>query len=775
MAKKLLSLIAFLFLPLTLEGQTHMIFGLVEDSKTNEPLIGANIYIQGTSVGTTTNSKGMFVLEKLKNGTYTLNISYLGYKTFIHKVTVKGDNIQLAIKLEESSNILDEIVVTGTGTEHMVRQAPVRTEVINRKALDSYGGRSLEDILSGVSASFNFNESTMGSGMKMNGLGNSYVLVLIDGKKIHGDMGGQNDLSLINPANIDRIEIVKGAASSLYGSDAIAGVINIITKKQHGKADINNSLRTGSYGELIDHLVASLKIKDWRVTFKGDYKQGDGWQNTDKEIMRSGTVVNNSVTMTSNRFFDYKLTPRIEWNPSASQSYFAEGYFYDKKMFRPCGNPKYDTFGMQYLAGGANASGKWQLGAIGYLEADLSYDRRHYYHKFTEITYEEYVDKNGKLYHPIFYPGDKELQSNQQRVLANVKSVIKPHKKHQINTGLEFNYDFLEAPHRIVEDNVSAYMTSFYAQDEFKISKHLQLTGGFRLINHQNFGWKVTPQISALISLGDFNIRGSFSQGFKTPTLKELHYQYERTMMGKLMKYEGNLNLKPQTSNYFSLGAEYNGKKFSIAVTAYYNDLKDMISLALIDTDPKDFARGIESTMQYRNMEDAVSKGIDVMAKVQINKHLLISGGYSYNDATGHILIKDKDEELDQTNQVIQYMHLDGTGYHQGNWSIRYNNTWKKYSLGVSLTGKALSKRFYPSMKKIFPKREGLDENARGYSLWRINTTHKFKTNLPYTFALNAGIDNIFDFKETIPTGYNYGTKTPGRTFYVGITFKFNN
>ena len=121
---------------------------------------------------------------------------------------IKGDSLQ-------------EVVVTGTGTHHLLRTAPVQTEVITRRDLEQYGGRSIEEILNGLSASFSFNEDDMGSQMQMNGLGNSYILVLVDGKRLHGDNGGENDLGQINPARIERIEIVKGAASALYGSDAV--------------------------------------------------------------------------------------------------------------------------------------------------------------------------------------------------------------------------------------------------------------------------------------------------------------------------------------------------------------------------------------------------------------------------------------------------------------------------------------------------------------------------------------------------------------------------
>ena len=127
---------------------------------------------------------------------------------------------------------LQEVVVTGTGTQHLLKDAPVQTEVISQ------------------TASFAFNENDMGSHLQMNGLGNSYVLILVDGRRLHGDNGGENDLSLIDPHNIEKIEIVKGASSALYGSDAIAGVINIITKKHREQGlMLENTSRVGSYGE----------------------------------------------------------------------------------------------------------------------------------------------------------------------------------------------------------------------------------------------------------------------------------------------------------------------------------------------------------------------------------------------------------------------------------------------------------------------------------------------------------------------------------------------
>ena len=183
------------------------------------------------------------------------------------------------------TDTIQEVVVTGTGTQHLLKNAPVQTEVITHKMLQQYGGRNLEDILSGLTASFAFNEDDMGSQMQLNGLGNSYILILVDGKRLHGDNGGQNDLGLIDPARIERIEIVKGAASALYGSDAIAGVINIITRKPAQGWLVENETRGGSYADVRQHNTVGLTFGRVQSLTNVNYRQTNGWQKDRKSVV----------------------------------------------------------------------------------------------------------------------------------------------------------------------------------------------------------------------------------------------------------------------------------------------------------------------------------------------------------------------------------------------------------------------------------------------------------------------------------------------------------
>ena len=211
---------------------------------------------------------------------------------------------------------LQEVVVTGTGTQHLLKDAPVQTEVISKQMLKNFSGSSVADILSGLTASFAFNEGDMGSQMQMNGLGNNYILILIDGKRIHGDNGGENDLGLIDPHNIERIEIVKGASSALYGSDAIAGVINIITKKHSTEGVLlENTTRGGSYGELRQHNGISLNFGKLSSYTNFQLQHSDGWQNTSREDPHQTEFpITDSHNKTVNRRTNWQVAERLCYN-----------------------------------------------------------------------------------------------------------------------------------------------------------------------------------------------------------------------------------------------------------------------------------------------------------------------------------------------------------------------------------------------------------------------------------------------------------------------------
>jgi len=711
------------------------------------------------------------------------------------------------------ADTLQEVVVTGTGTQHLLKDAPVQTEVITAKMLSHYGGKSIEDILSGLTASFAFSEGDMGSQMQLNGLGNDYILILIDGKRIHGDVGGQNDLSLIDPHNIEKIEIVKGAQSALYGSDAMAGVINIITKK-HTEAGIyaDNSTRYGTHHDLRQHNTLAFNIGRLGSQTNFQLQRSDGWQNTARE-WAEGTVLTDSKNKTVNKFRNWQIAERLTYEPLPDLQLYAEGSYYKKSILRPTNgtHPSCDvyTYDLRYNNASASVGGKWYIGgdkeeATGdnlksgrrnYLALDVDWNKHAYYYDYTAKHYdyvllngEEYGDQDGEWFSVAMLPGQSKLQSDQQRVMALLKGIFYLPYENTLNAGAEYRYDYLNAPERLGDYKSSRtsaddWTSALYVQDEWQCQVNggknsVHLTAGLRLVDNRSFGVRLTPKASAMFAAGDFRFRLGWSQGFKTPTVKELHYRYLHLMGSSTFFNIGNTNLNPQTSNYFSANAEYRGRRLTVSATGYVNKLDNMI--ALVNVEPGEIPPGVTTAYlgdgsskvqarMYKNMDDARTCGLDLTLSYKLTNDLTLNSAYSYLDTKAHLY----DTKLEQMSTVV----IDGTAYHKWSASAIYGHTFRlrnlaitEYKLGASLSARGSSKRFYQN-----------NGTGKAFHIWRLNTTHEFSVKRHkhsqltlYPIKLDVGVDNIFNYVDRTMRPYHLGNNTSGTTVYGTLTIRFN-
>ena len=680
------------------------------------------------------------------------------------------------------SDSVQEVVVTGTGTRHLLKDAPVQTEVISRKMLDSYGGKSLEDILSGLTASFAFSEGDMGSQMQLGGLGNSYILILIDGKRIHGDVGGENDLGLIDPQNIEKIEIVKGAQSALYGSDAMAGVINIITKKHTQKGlYVDNSTQYGTNNDLRQHNTLALNYGKWSSQTNFQLQRNDGWQNTAEEYAEA-MVLTDSKNKTVNKFRNWQIAERLTFQPTKKIELYADGTYYKKDIMRPRDGKHAScdvyTYDLHYNNASASVGGKWKLGGKGslqdYVTLDVDWNMHAYYYKYTARHYdyvllegEEYGDQNGEWFSVAMYPGQRKLQSNQQRVMGQLKGIFHLPYNNTINAGAEYRYDHLKAPERTATGTASDWTSAVYVQDEFNKLSWLNITAGLRLVDNQNFGFRLTPKVSAMASWDGWRFRLGWSQGFKTPTVKELYYRYLHVMGSSTFFNMGNTKLDPQTSNYWSANVEYRGDRLTASVTGYINKLDNMIALVNVPVGEipagvttaymGDGSNNVQARM-YKNMDDARTCGVDVTLAYKFTKELSMTAAYSYLDTEAHLY----DTDTDQMKTVV----IDGMAHHKWNASVMYNHAFSNiYKLGVNLSTRGSSKRYYEN-----------NGNGCAYQLWRINTTHDLGQQQGHllTWRLEAGIDNIFNYVDRTMRPYHLGNNTSGTTVYGKVVVRLN-
>jgi len=326
----------------------------------------------------------------------------------------------------EAVQAIDEVVVTGTGTEHYLKSAPVQTEVITGRMLRSLSGRSFGDILAALCPSFDIAQSDMGAGLSMNGLGNGYILILVDGKRLHGDTGGQNDLGAIDPADIERIEIVKGASSSLYGSDAIAGVVNIITDDPRSGVELSTRASVRNHGRY-EHSVG-LDAKEGKL---GSYtsfvhQQADGWRLNPFEEDKKGELIP-SARMASFAMAANTVSQRFTYDLARGLSLYADGSYYRYDQYRP------------HFVDGEETSYKYDLGHQNYTYgAGLKYivsDRVSLFADFHSDNYTstyEYFVPSGDL-----RVGDSETRIATRFYQGSLKGIFRLGRANRLSAGLE--------------------------------------------------------------------------------------------------------------------------------------------------------------------------------------------------------------------------------------------------------------------------------------------------------------------------------------------------
>ncbi|WP_421920778.1 TonB-dependent receptor [Marinifilum sp.] len=707
-------------------AQNAVLKGVVTQKDNQQAMPGANVYFSGTTKGTATNNKGEYKIKNLKPGDYDLVVSFSGFSRQKHKITIKEGLNVLNFAMEESKSQLGEIVVTGTGTAHHLKTAPVQTELISKKTIASIGASDFNDLMMNVSPSFDFNPGTMGSFMTINGLGNDFILVLVDGKRMYGDVGGNNDLNRINPDDVERIEVVKGASSLLYGSDAIAGVVNIITEKSKQKVNVSNTSRIREYRTYQQSNTVDLNLGKFSWNGNFNHKRSDGWQLSPFEIDDDELV--ETEAKAQNKYKDKTFSQCLTFRATDKLEVYAGNSYYEKDMYRPQSVGKY---GYHFTDKTFEVGAKYLLNKRDYLSVDYNYDRFRYYYRYNQ----EYKD---------YMPGDKSINNDQRMNNVRFKFVKEISKNNKLTIG----EDYLEekmVSNRLKEGRAESHTISVYAQDEMTFFDKLNIVAGARVVKHKEFGSAFTPKVSLLYKLDQFNFRGTYGYGFKAPTLRELYYAYEKR--GNL--FLGNTDLDPQKSQFSSLGVEFHNSFLTASITGYINNVDDLIAYETIDLEPDDADNGIKRRRQHYNVDESRSQGIDFLMNAKLGAGFTLGGGYSYVDA--------KDETTGEK--------LDGVAENYGNVRLAYDRSWKGYSFSANIIGRIQDEKSY----------DNGEDNAKGYDLWKFTTNHRFLNMGSFIIEAQLGVDNIFDQIDDSPYGSHYGTINPGRTFFAGITINFAN
>lgn len=683
-------------------GMAITITGIVLDEQGN-PLPGASVWVKGSTIGAGTNAKGEFNLSLRKGGRQVLRFSFTGYTP--QEYTFEQEVVSpLIIRLKPAENALDEVVITGTRTPKPLKEVPVLTRVITEENIQQLNPPDLKTLLEFELPGLQFGQAH-GSGLpelQFQGAAGGYVLFLLDGERLAGEGSSNNiDYTRIDVDNIKRIEIVKGPMSTLYGSQAMGGVVNIITKDADRPFTGNISAQYSDKGDQKYSVSGGTRLDRFSSYTTFSYRFRDAYSVDDEEgfvtktELPDGTIIRDTSDVLSTNVKGYKV-----WQVDQKFGYsFTDdlklnfgGSYYNNHVQQVYENKKQDVYSTYTI----NPSLYYTLNDDHWLS--LSYLMENY-----EKRYEYQTLPSDKIFGDL----TNTLRLNYSGQLGG---------KHILTAGFEINTQRLQ---HYWFDNGSgkkfdAQTYVLYLQEDWKVSDRFSLVAGVRSDCHNDYGFHASPKISLMYRVGVLALRGGYGMGLRIPSLKELHSEYDMGGQGMFMIY-GNEDLKTETSHQGTWSVEVTKGIFNGSVSGYYTKYKDEIALGLTE-DGED--------QQYHNIEDGTKTGVDVMAQFRFRWGLTLQGSYAYVDAN-------EDTEGHNTSTARPHSLTFGANYSRKVGLVK---------LSASLNGRWMSKVdvWYKS-----------DENfvLKAYEPLTVCNLN-LAGNFPRGIKFILGVDNILNFKE---------------------------
>ena len=657
---------------------------------------------------------------------------------------------------------LNPVVITGTGTYHKADNSPVAVKVISAKDIKDAQATSLQDALSKLTPNISTHTNGMGTFVNFNGVSDDYVVIMENGKRLSGD----DRWSRISLDNVKRIEIFSGAASALYGSDALAGVINIITDDSKNTVEASSHTKVMNHGRLDQDINVDANIGQLSSQTSYTHRQADNWQvnhyeqffGTDgEEILKlngrpmSQGFVSDNISQKLEYKFDEKWSAYIRGNyydNTTERPQNAISYTQDKKdltKFTTKQAYTYDLHHTSYLYGGG---ARWTPNANTHVYLDVYSDNYTSKYDYWQTATKEAYDEVRKRTH---YTNE------------TLRGIFRLADWNKLSAGAEFIQESLTSE----SDNIDGEHTNSYnifAQDEIQIVKGLEALAGVRYTYNTNFGSHVTPNVGLFYHIAGFRARASYAGGYRTPTLSQL---YATDQAKTSSRYTiNNISLKPETNHFWNVNLEYGNKRMNVGLTGFINEIDDMINYRTlpqqeIDADASLTAINKEwKTIRQRdNIDHATLRGLSTSLKFIMPFGLTVGGGYTFTDA------KSETKTLNTKTQQyeITKSDVDKSVRHVGNINVTYDKTWRKYHLNVAVNGHLQGERFSSTYGY-----------APGYSQWDLNTRHTF-TLRQFVLEPGIGIENIFNKRDTSYWTSNFSTINPGRSVYVSMALKFKD
>ena len=624
------TLIAVVLLPSI--ARAVQVSGAIADAGSHRPVASATVSVVGETFAAIADSQGRYLLD-LPAGLYQIEAGHIGYKPRRFYVELMpGERTLLDVVLTATALPQPVMLVTATSRGKALQEVTVPVEIVEREAIEMSGADNVAGLLEDVTG-LAVHSSLYGylgspSGVMIQGIDPSRVLVLMDGKRLIGGPGGMIDLSRLPVAHVERIEVVKGPHSALYGSEAMGGVVHILTRNAPSGEDGDVRLRAGSggmtSGEVRFAFVRSRMTADLSASATSEDAVDCSPDDPDTDL----DAYTQRQTQAKLRFEAHE---RLTLRGDARWLYQREEGF-SSQFFAPLNKTYVWRFPDRMHRIKANLGGQWRT--AGGETVDLSLSRTW----FDNQSVEELIDS----------PQTRNRITDNRLTKLQLRATRLLRSRHIITAGAEYSREDLEisldrtlprgerqftveVPHA----RVSA--SELYVQDDWQVRSGTGIVLGARYQHHSRYGSYLTPKISFAHKLtGQLRVRASYGQGYRAPSLKELHYVFDHSNLGYMVL--GRDSLQPERSWGLNLGAEFRPTT-AVVVRAnlFRNRLRNLIQTVY---DPEE-STGTLAIYAYDNVGRAMTRGVELGIASHIVEALNLNGGYTYLEARDQVESRD--------------------------------------------------------------------------------------------------------------------------------------
>lgn len=677
---------------------------------------------------------------------------------------------------------IDEITVSTTRTIKSIGDIPVPIQVISKKFIQQSGSQKLIDILqqqtglilsdNPLGQSLQGYPNPFGSGIQMQGLDPAYTLILVDGEPLTGRNAGILNLGRIAVGNIKQVEIIKGPATSLYGSDALAGVINIITEKPTG----NNSLLQ----------VHQSSNKTWGFSASQSFKKDKtAIQIFANRYSSSGYDLDKTIYgQTTDPFRNYSFAGNFQYNLNATTQLQTSARLFTQKQFN------------NYLVYTANQPQAVEGSSI---ETDWSFNNQLHYK----------ISKKLKLISRLYITGYKDnaevfMMSNKQLfdksymqqflLKPEIQVEIGDKRNQKLIAGAGYNFETVEANRYPDKKRFNAFY--IFSQKEWMLYNKLNITIGGRLDKHSLYKLQFNPKLAlAYKAAPHLTINASIGTGFKAPDFRQQFLFFTNSLVGytllganelangliqlqqqgqidpsvNITPYLGNNTLSPEKSIGINIGGRYLlHNKTTFTLNIFRNDINNLIDRYNL---PFSKTNG-QAIFSYININNVFTQGLDININHRLNNLFSINAGYQYLEAKDKDVIKKiKDGKMVKRDPVTfvssyvtskEYGGLFNRSKHTANLQLFYNSNNKKW--GANIRANYRGRFGYSDINGNNILDDGR-EYVKAYVLLNAAISKSFKQG----FEIQAGAENILNHKDK-----NKLPNLPGITYLVNLNINLN-